>query len=148
MLTNSQPVAFDGLVEVARQLLEWRRPVRVHVEEVPRRFDRVETDVAPQVGVDGVLDDRRAVLLEERPYLRREEADGPVENVLVRLEPPRIRGLRSGEDDEGNERGYQPSHVGYSAGLKAQGSGLWALGSGLKQNRGVLILSSCLSLEP
>ena len=66
-------------------------------------FLGVEPDIAPQVGVDGVLDDGDAVLLEERPNLRRKQGDGPVEDVFVRLEAPRRRRPRRDKKQKGDE---------------------------------------------
>ena len=89
----------DRLVVAARQ----RRkrilavPIPVDVEKmIGRLLD--ETGGAPRVGIDGALDHHRAIRLEERPQLRRQQRDRAVHDEVMRGESPRVRGRRRADE--------------------------------------------------
>ena len=114
LFTNSRPYRWTAWLKSLGSSLNGGGPVRVHVDKMPRRLLGVEPDIPPQVWIDRVFDDRRAVLLEKRPNLGRQERDRALEVYLVRLEAPGIRRARRGDDDDGDEPGNQSSHESHS----------------------------------
>ena len=93
------PELRDRFVVAARQAGKRVLPVPlpVDVEEMMRWF-LVEAGGPPGVWIDGALHDHRAIGLEHRPQLRRQQRDRAVHDELVRREPPCVRGRRHGND--------------------------------------------------
>src|SRR5262245_55295860 len=54
----------------------------------------------PQIRIDRSLDDKRSAMLEERPQLRRQQADHLLGDELVRVETPGERRLGNDQRDE------------------------------------------------
>ena len=55
---------------------------------------RLPAHGAPEIGVDGALDDKRLAVFEERLQLRRQQGDEVLGNGLVRFESPGHGGRR------------------------------------------------------
>jgi hypothetical protein len=65
---------------------------------------------APGVGIDDALDDRDAVLLEERPQFGRQERDRALHDEVVRFEAPGIGSPRKPESGDQHEDEQPHAH--------------------------------------